>query len=260
MLSRLLKQKPPPSGDTSVARAKLRAAHAERNRAKDQLVKAQERAESLRGVIASVRDAEAEVERLDAAIKQAGVDWAQSGADPAKEPPSERKLLAELREARNLVEERRRRAESASAVFGVDTWDRGLGRSTRQDTTPDEVAAQDSLSDAESAIKSAIRDVMVATVESHLKRLQVLHDEYVLLFPAVRGLDTALSGAGNYSSFAGDRGALAERLRAVSVSCDLASDADSRTQRSREIYAESGPWVAFGEALVKDPDAPPPSP
>jgi hypothetical protein len=255
MLNKFLKLTPPQPGDTSAARAKLRASHAERAGAKVQTAKAKDRAEALRGIIDSVAPAEAEVQRLEAEVTQAGIDWLSSGGDAATEPPLERKLLAELREARLLVEERQRRAQGAEAVFGVDVWSQSLGRTIRQDITADEVAAQDSLKDAEGAVKETIRDVMLADVEADLQRLQVLRDEFVPLFSRVRGLDTALGGAGNYSSFAGDRGALEKRLRAVSISCELVNDVDSRAQRSRDIYAESEPWTKFGRALASDADA-----
>jgi len=159
-----------------------------------------------------------------------------------------------------LVEDLRRRAKGAQAAIGVDTgWDAYLQQPIRQDITADEAAAQDALSNAKDAIKSAIRDVMAAEIEADIRRLEVLHDEFVERFQRARGLLTALQSAGKYSSFAGDRGALEGRLRAVSVSCELAGDVDSRTQRSREIYAESEPWTKFAQALAQDPDAPAPS-
>jgi hypothetical protein len=258
MMSRVIKRLTGLPNAETVAREKLRAAQAERDRAKAQLAKARQRAEELRGVIDSIDAAEAEVERLEASVKQAGIDWAQSGADPLKAPPSERKLLAELREARNDVEERRRRAEGAAAVFGVDVWDRDLGRSTRQDTTPDEVAAQTSLSGAESQVKSCIRDVMVAAIEATLHRLKVLHDEYVELYINARALHTALRRGGNYAPYSTDDGSLEQRLRALSISLPLDRDVVFQSQDWRDIVAESEGWQAFGRALATDPDAPAP--
>jgi len=260
MLTKLMKQiGVSPHRDTKAAREKLRAAQAERERAKEQLANAQERAERLRIVIDSVQQAETAVTRIEQELDQASIDWVTSGGDPTKEPPSERKLLAELKDAQNLVEDLRRRAKGAQAAIGVNTgWDTNLQQSIRQDVTADEVAAQNGLDSAKDAVKGAIRDVMAAEIEADMQRLQVLHDEYVQLFPRARALVTALSGASKYSSFAGDRGALGERLRALAVSCELARDVDSRSQRSRDIYAESAQWSKFAEALVQNPDAPAP--
>lgn len=254
---KLLKLNSPRSGDTSAARAKLRAAHAQRSRAKDQLAKAQQRAEDLRSVIASVNDAEAEVARLDEAITQDARDWVAAGQDPTKAPPAERRLKAELVEAQNLVADRRIRADAAQAAFGAEIFDNYLGRSTIKDITPDEVAAQDALGSAEGAAKDAVRDLMLATIEPRLVRLQILQADYKQEFREARALVTALSG--NNHSYSSDYGALEQRLRALSISCVLASDYAYYTAERREINGESGEWCDFGNALARDPDAPAPS-
>jgi hypothetical protein len=262
MLAKLMKHigvSPPPPGDTKAAREKLRAAQAEHKRAEKQLAKAQAHAERLHTVIGSVRQAEIEVARLEQELDQVSINWVASGGDPTEEPPSERRVLTELNDARNLVEDLRRRAKGARAAIGVDTgWDAYLQQPIRQDITADEAATQDALSNAKDAVKSAIRDVMAAEIEADIQRLEILHDEFVERFQRARGLVTALNSAGKYSLFAGDRGALGERLRALAVSCELARDVDSRSQRSRDIYAESAQWSKFAEALVQNPDAPAP--
>jgi hypothetical protein len=219
---------PPESG----ARERLRKALAEVTRAEGALADARAHLQRVEETINAADEADAALERAEAAATQAARDWATSGANGAQSSPA----YDQAARARNAAYTARLQADGAKAALReIETRER------------------DALTDLENALtaaRSAAIGVANALVEpqiAELERARASYHESLASLAALIAIQNPKWGHIHpwYGLRTDASNALAARVRALAV----------EVPQEAALREASQSWADFAERLLKNPEA-----
>lgn len=214
-----------------MARERLRAAHAERNRAEAELQAADSKVQRATAVIAGSERADREAGEAEATARDAARAWSAAGCPEASRP--EQRLLDRSAQAAEAAADARTLAAGAMEALP------GLREAARE--------ARMAFSRAEERLRAAVADVLTAQIEPRLVDLAHARDAYLEALRPIayaRHLFRPWGPAHPLHGFPGPGTAIDARLRELAIE-PLAEP---------DIAGGAHDLRALAERLLKDPE------